>query len=108
MTGFDVVALAKRLGQRLKELDERGGKRVPITPAMSRILANDPDHVPYRPRLAKRYQVTRNPTVATLMTIAAALETTVGDLLGEPAPSPLSPTDRARTRALLRHLQKLV
>lgn len=52
---------------------------------MSRILENDSEYVSYRPRKAqKRVHPARNPGIGTVVEIAAALDTTVGALLGEP------------------------
>ena len=104
---FDVVALAKRIGQRIEQLDEANpGQRVRITPAMSRILENDPDYLPYRKRApSKRQRPVTNPSACTLVEIASALGTTVGDLLGEPWP--MSPAERgmlARTVYIIRQL----
>lgn len=58
---------------------------VPISDTLSRILEHDPDYRPPRHRApAKVRPPLRNPGVFTLKAIADALETTVGDLLGEP------------------------
>src|ERR1041384_2615505 len=93
---FDIVALAKRINQRREEWNRlHPGRRVRVSSAMSRILANDPDYLPYRESdAAKKQRPVGNPTVRTLVQIAATLGTTVGDLLGEPMP-PLSPNERA-------------
>jgi len=52
---------------------------------MSRILEHDPDYVPYRSRSARRTgrRYVLNIGVFSLQRIAAELETTVGELLGE-------------------------
>ena len=107
---FDIVALAKRIEQRRREYSRlHSGAPVRITPAMSRILENDPDYVPYRQReAAKKQQPVRNPTVRTLVQIAATLGTTVGDLLGEPMPRPLAPMELAKLRAAIRTLEKII
>lgn len=83
---FDVVALARRINLRLQEIrDLYPDRTIRITPVMSRILENDPDYIPYRARAAgKKRRPATNPGVAALVAIAATLETTVGDLLGEP------------------------
>src|SRR5205085_3023889 len=93
---FDIVALAKRVNQRREEWNRlHPDRRVRITAAMSRVLENDPHYLPYRRRgAAKKQRPVSNPTVRTLVEIAAALGTTVGDLLTEPPPR-LSPTERA-------------
>ena len=73
---------------------------------MSRILENDPDYLPYRERsAAKKQRPVRNPSVRTLAQIAAALGTTVGDLLGEPWP--LGPAERAMLASAIRIIRQL-
>ena len=106
---FDVVALAKRINQRREEFNRLNSDRpVRLTSAMSRILENDPDYLPYRPRAAgKRQQPVKNPSVRTLVQIAAALGTTVGDLLGEPRPM-LAPYEVKVLRDALHTLGKMV
>jgi hypothetical protein len=92
---FDVVVLARRINLRLQQFRALHPDRaIGITPAMSRILENDPDYIPYRVRVSgKKRAPSTNPSIATLAQIAASLGTTVGDLLGEPWP--LSPAERA-------------
>jgi len=94
-TPFDVITLAKRINQRREEFNRlHPHAPVRVTSAMSRILENDPDYTPYRKRApAKRQRAVTNPSIRTLVAIAAALGTTVGDLLGEPWP--ISPSERA-------------
>jgi len=104
---FDIVALAKQLNLRLAEHNRlHPGAPVRITPAMSRILENDPDYIPYRERaIGKRQRPVRNPSIRKLAEIASALGTTVGDLLDEPWP--VSPAERlvlVRTVAVIRRL----
>jgi len=103
--GYDVRTLAKTINRRRQEYNRLHPDRpVPITSAMSRILENDETYVPYRPRAAaKRYQPSTNPSLATLVEIADALGTTVGDLLGEPAYR-ITTADRRRRRELVRYL----
>jgi hypothetical protein len=99
---FDICALAKAITRRRDDLLRRTPwRKVPITRAMSRILENDEDYVPYRQRKAVRgrYQM-RNPTIGTIVKIAAALDTTVGDLLGERAYR-ITNADRDRVRAII-------
>jgi hypothetical protein len=104
---FDIVALAKRIAQRIAELDEMDGKRVRISAAMSRILENDPDYLPYRRRVPdKRQRPVTNPSVRTLAAIADVLGTTVGDLLGEPWP--LSPSERAMLAKTVYVIRQLI
>jgi hypothetical protein len=75
---------------------------------MSRILENDDDYMPYRERThGKRQRPVTNPTLKTMVVIARALGTTVGDLLGEPAIH-LSPADRQRVMEFIRFLTALV
>jgi hypothetical protein len=90
---FDIVALAKRINQRREESNRlHPDAPIRLTPAMSRILENDPDYLPYRERsAAKKQRPVSDPRVSTLVRIATALGTTVGDLLGEPWP--LSPAE---------------
>jgi len=83
---FDVEALAKAINRRREQYNRLNPARpVRITPAMSRILENDDEYLPYRERIpGKKHRRVTNPTIATLVDIAQALDTTVGDLLGEP------------------------
>jgi len=106
--GFDIRTLAKTINRRREEYNRRHPDHpVAITPAMSRILANDEEYVPYRSRAAgplRRPAV--NPAISTLIEIAASLETTVGDLLGEPAYR-ITPADRKRLREIVAYLTAL-
>src|SRR5947209_1029458 len=94
--GFDIVLLAKRINLRLREHNRlHPARRVLVTPAMSRILENDPDYLPLRSRKPGRaIRRPLNPTIRTITEIATALDTSVGDLLGEPLR--LAPADRVR------------
>jgi hypothetical protein len=57
---------------------------VPIDDTLSRILEQVPEYQPARRRSEKRRaRPLLNPGIFTVQRIAAALETTVGDLLGE-------------------------
>jgi len=47
-----------------------------------------------------------NPAISTLVEIAAALDTTVGDLLAEPAYR-ITPADRKRLREIVAYLKML-
>lgn len=82
----DIKALARRVHQRWLEYRRRHPTRsVPISDSLSRILEHDPDYTPQRRRVRhKPRRLLQNPGVFTLKEIADALETTVGDLLGEP------------------------
>ena len=109
MAQFDIVALAKAINRRRQEYNERHpNKPVPITPAMSRILENDDSYVPYRRRIARlrRRTAAVNPSIATVVEIASALETTVGNLLGEPAYR-ITLADRRRLREIVAYLTTL-
>jgi len=101
---FDIVALAKRINTLREEWNRAHRDRIAVTPSMSRILENDPDYLPYRGarRQGKRHRPVRNPRIGTLVDIAAALHTTVGDLLGEPPRSALTPIAREKAKAALR------
>lgn len=104
VTRFDIVALAKRINQLRIEYNDSHEQRVRITPAMSRILENDPDYVPYRCRKGSRCKgAAQAPSIVTLIEIADILNTTVADLIGEPAPSPFgTQTEREKVKAFLR------
>lgn len=82
----DIRALATRAHRRWLEYRRRyPGMSVPISDTLSRILEHDPDYRPLRPRSPSRQRPPlQNPGVFTLKEVADALETTVGDLLGEP------------------------
>lgn len=105
--GYDSQAMAKRINRRRQEYNrEHPDRPLRITPAMSRILELDDEYIPYRGRRSpRRPRAAANPTIATLVTIARALGTTVGDLLGESAYQ-LSQTDRRRLRELVRYLEE--
>ena len=79
-TTFSISALAEAMHRRIRELRARE-MRVTITPAMSRILVHDKDYVPRRRPGQSRPAA--NPTIRTLVRIAHALGTTVGELLQE-------------------------
>jgi hypothetical protein len=81
----DMRALAARIHRRWLEYRRRNpGRTVPITDTLSRILEHEPDYRPLRPRAPIRNRPTlQNPGIFTLQSVADALETTVGDLLGE-------------------------
>ena len=106
---FDIRALARTIHQRREEYNRRHPDRpLPITPALSRILENDDEYVPYRSRADnKRRPPATNPGIATLVQIAAALDTTVGDLLGERAYR-ISNEDRRRIRDFIQWLNALL
>jgi len=101
---FDIVALAKRINALRSEYNAAHEQRIPITSAMSRLIENDPDYVPYRGKRQpiRRHRPVTNPRIRTLVSIAAALHTTVSDLLGEPPRSAFTPTQREKATAALR------
>ena len=106
---YDIKALAKAINRRRQEHNRLHPDRpIRITPAMSRILENDDDYTPYRERTrGKQQRPVANPTLRTMVSIARALNTTVGDLLGEPAYH-ISPTDRMRLLQFVRFLTALL
>ena len=106
---FDIKTVAKAINRRRQEHNRLHPERpVRITPAMSRILENDDDYMPYRERTrGKRQRPVTNPTLKTMVSIARALETTVGDLLGEP-PIHFPPADRQRVIEFVRYLTSLL
>lgn len=106
--GFDIRALARAINRRREEYNRRNPARpLPITPALSRILEHDEDYIPYRSR-SKTHQRRphTNPRISTIVDIAAALNTTVGDLLGEPA-FRVSRDDRRRMREFVRWMTEV-
>jgi hypothetical protein len=84
---YDIKVLARTINRRREEYNRKHpDKALPITSALSRILENDEEYVPYRTRAGnKRRRPAVNPGIFTLVEIAAQLGTTVGDLLGERA-----------------------
>ena len=109
MVRYDIKALAKTINRRREEYNRLHPSRpVRITPAMSRILENDDEYVPSRRRTpGKRRRPATNPSIRTIVNIARALGTTVGDLLGEPT-THLSPADRQRVIEFARYLTSLL
>lgn len=109
----DIRALARQVHRRWKEYRRRHpGMSLPIDDTLSRILEHDPAYRPMRPRAAERRRLPlRNPGVFTLKAIANALETTVGDLLGEPGYATprdaLSISDRRKLRDAVHLLRRL-
>jgi len=100
---FDIVALAEAINLRREEL-ERQERKVLITPAMSRLLEHSPSYMPYRERkAARKLRTALNPAIGTVVEIAAALDTTVGSLLGERAYR-ITRADRERVREFVRYL----
>src|SRR5436305_4905984 len=84
----DIRALARRVFERLSEYPRRHqGGSIPINDTLSRILEHEPAYIPPRARAeAKQRAPLENPGIFTLQKqVADELETTIGDLLGEPA-----------------------
>jgi hypothetical protein len=106
--GYDIRALARTINRRREEYNRRHPDGpLPITPAMSRILENDEEYVPYRTRSERKQRPpVSNPGVFTIAEIATALGTTVGDLLGEPAYR-VTLNERRRLRDFVRWLTSL-
>jgi hypothetical protein len=109
----DIRGLAERVHRRWVEYRRRNaGMSVPITDTLSRILEHAAEYRPLRSRAERKQRSgLRNPGIFKVKEIADALQTTVGDLLGEPGYVELrdflSRDDRRKLRdvvALLRDL----
>lgn len=109
MIRFDIKALAKAINRRREEYNRLHPARpVRITPAMSRILENDENYIPSRRRMTrKRRAPAANPSIRTLVSIARALDTTVGDLLGEQI-CQMPPADRQHVLHVVHYLTGLL
>jgi hypothetical protein len=109
----DMRTLAQRVHRRWLEFRRRNpGMSVPIGDTLSRILEHAPGYQSPRKRAPFRQrQPLRNPGIFTVQEIAATLETTVGDLLGEPGYVSvrdfLSPAERRKLRDALALLSDL-
>jgi hypothetical protein len=103
----DIVALAKAVNQRRLEFKGRfDGEIFKRDDSVSRILENDPDYVPHRPRRPdKKREPIRNPGIFTIQDIATKLHTTVGSLLGE-AGFDITLDDRRTIRDLVLYLTR--
>lgn len=102
-----MVALAKAINQRRLEFKQRyANEMFKRDGAVSRILENDPDYTPHRPRKGdrKRRPVV-NPGIFTVKDIAERLHTTVGTLLGEPG-FEITIDDRRRMREFIAFLSQ--
>ena len=107
MSPFDIERFARAVNARRIAYECERGRRAGITPAMSRILENDAAYIPYRRRKEdRRRHMASNPTIATVVDIAARLETTVGALLGEKAYC-IGIADRRELRRVLLYLFRL-
>jgi len=81
---FDVRAFARRVNERRLEYNRRHPAHpVAITDVLSRILEHDKEYLPYRERRTRKREPIKNPSIDSVVRIAATLDTTVGDLLGE-------------------------
>ena len=85
MAARTISDLASRIHQRWEEYRRRHpGRSVPIGDTLSRILEHASGYQSPRKRAPFRQrQPLRNPGIFTIQEIAATLQTTVGDLLGE-------------------------
>ena len=98
----DIRGLAQRVHERWMAYRRRhAGMSVPVDDTLSRLFEHVPDYRPLRDRSPVRHgRAAKSPGVFKLQKVAAALETTVGDLLGEPgyaAPRDLLTTAQRRT-----------
>jgi hypothetical protein len=101
-----MVALAKAIHQRMREWERINAADFKIDNALSRILANDPDYKPYRPRAIDKVRGPAvEPSVFTIKKIAERLDTTVSDLLGETVLD-ITVSDRRRIRDWIEFLRQ--
>jgi hypothetical protein len=82
---FDMAAFAQRVHAQIRQYEaSHPGRRFKIDDTVSRILEHDPTYRPRRRRPAQRARPSlMSPGIAKVVEIAAALDTTVGALLGE-------------------------
>ena len=102
-----MIALAKAINQRRLEFRERYQNEVfKRDGVVSRILENDPDYKPHRPRKRnKARSPVMNPGIFTVKDIADRLHTTVGSLLGEKG-FEITVDDRRRMRDFITFLSQ--
>jgi hypothetical protein len=98
----DITALAKRVHERWLAYRRRHPDgSLPVKDTLSRLFERVPDYIPQRKRAPVRQdRAAKIPGVFKLQQVADALETTVGDLLGEPgyeSPRELLSTSQRRT-----------
>jgi hypothetical protein len=98
----DIATLAKRVHERWLEYRRRHpGMSVPVDDTLSRLFEHVPEYIPVRERSPDRKErAAKIPGVFKLQQVADMLETTVGDLLGEPgyeSPRDLVTTEQRRT-----------
>lgn len=102
----EIIALAKAVHRRMRDWEEAHGMPFKKNYVMSRLLENDPDYEPYRPRDPEKQRGPSSaPGLFTIKRLAERLETTVGDLLGE-REFDVTVGDRRRIRELLKFLQQ--
>lgn len=101
----DIGGLARRVFERLRAYPRlHGGQGVPINDTLSQILEHEKAYQPLRPRKENKQRAPlQNPGIFTVQEdLADVLDTTVGDLLGEPgytaARDLLSLDDRRKLR----------
>jgi phage repressor protein C with HTH and peptisase S24 domain len=82
----DISTLAKRVHERWLAYRRRHtGMSIPVNDTLSRLFEHVPEYTPHRERSPERQdRSAKSPGVFKLQQVADALETTVGDLLGEP------------------------
>lgn len=82
----DISTLAKRVHERWLAYRRRhAGMSIPVNDTLSRLFEHVPEYTPHRERSPERQdRSAKSPGVFKLQQVADALETTVGDLLGEP------------------------
>lgn len=98
----DISTLAKRVHERWLAYRRRhAGMSIPVNDTLSRLFEHVPEYTPHRERSPERQdRSAKSPGVFKLQQVADALETTVGDLLGEPgyeSPRELLSTAQRRT-----------
>jgi hypothetical protein len=101
---FDVRAFARRVNERRVQANRRHpGQPAPISDVLSRILEHHDEYIPYRVRRSRKRAPIQNPRIDSVIRIAASLDTTVGDLLGERG-FLFSRSERRTLRWIVRHL----
>lgn len=98
----DIRTLARRVHERWMAYRRRHpGMSIPVDDTLSRLFEHVPEYRPLRDRSPDRHKrEAKSPGVFKLQQVADLLETTVGDLLGEPgyaAPRDLLSTAQRRT-----------
>ena len=101
-----MVALARAIHRRIREWEAVNAASFKKDNAISRILENDPDYEPYRPRATEKQRGPAiEPSVFTVKRIAERLDTTVSDLLGETTLD-ITISDRRRIRDWIEFLRQ--